>query len=217
MLARSLSGARLRPMPQTAWATTATATIFKPRSQPASAKSNEPTPKANTVSNTADGRVNPSQAANPPGSPARMIPTVIPTWLLAGPGRNWHRATTSGVASLIQPLSPGDVLFAEVAQMGHRPAEGSQPQPQRHQKDLNDPLGRPDGTVSQSPTPVNPWAWRRSRPLPSFPRPTVISAPTVIPAKAGIQVPSHRCMGRKSFPPFTVIPAEAPKSPVPRR
>jgi hypothetical protein len=24
-----------------------------------------------------------------------VIPTAIPTWLLAGPGRNWHSATRS--------------------------------------------------------------------------------------------------------------------------
>jgi len=31
----------------------------------------------------------------PPSMPARVIPTAMPTWLLAGPGRNWQRATIS--------------------------------------------------------------------------------------------------------------------------
>jgi hypothetical protein len=43
----------------------------------------------------ADGSVNPSHAANAPATPARACPTAMPTWLLAGPGRNWQRATRS--------------------------------------------------------------------------------------------------------------------------
>ncbi len=44
---------------------------------------------------TADGSVKPSQAASPPASPPRERPTAKPTWLLAGPGRSWQRATRS--------------------------------------------------------------------------------------------------------------------------
>ena len=44
---------------------------------------------------TADGPEKPSQAANAPGRPARSMPIVIPTWLDAGPGRNWQSATMS--------------------------------------------------------------------------------------------------------------------------
>ena len=42
-----------------------------------------------------DGKVKPIQAANPPSRPPRMMPIPMPTWLLAGPGRNWHSATRS--------------------------------------------------------------------------------------------------------------------------
>ena len=41
------------------------------------------------------GTVKPSQAASPPGRPARSMPIVMPIWLLAGPGRNWQSATMS--------------------------------------------------------------------------------------------------------------------------
>ena len=37
----------------------------------------------------------PSQAAKAPLTPARNMPIAKPTWLLAGPGRNWQSATTS--------------------------------------------------------------------------------------------------------------------------
>ena len=46
----------------------------------------------------ADGVVKPSQAAKAPGRPARRMPRLIPTWLLAGPGRNWQSATMSAKA-----------------------------------------------------------------------------------------------------------------------
>ena len=94
--ARVRSGVRLRAMPYTATATTATATAFSPRSQPPSASpSKAATPYPNAISSAADGRVKPSHAATPPAKPARVIPTAMPTWLLAGPGRNWHSATRS--------------------------------------------------------------------------------------------------------------------------
>ncbi len=96
IVARSRSGQSERAMPQTAWATTATATTLSPCSQPASAAlANAPMPNANAMSARADGMVKPNQAAKPPRRRARAIPIAMPTWLLAGPGRNWQRATTS--------------------------------------------------------------------------------------------------------------------------
>jgi hypothetical protein len=41
------------------------------------------------------GSVNPSHAAKAPAQPARILPTAIVSWLLAGPGSVWHRATRS--------------------------------------------------------------------------------------------------------------------------
>ncbi|CPO42683.1 Uncharacterised protein [Bordetella pertussis] len=35
------------------------------------------------------------QAAAMPAQPARASPSAMPVWLLAGPGRNWHSATSS--------------------------------------------------------------------------------------------------------------------------
>ena len=43
----------------------------------------------------ADGSVNPHQAASAPLQPARTSPIDSPTWLEAGPGRNWHSARIS--------------------------------------------------------------------------------------------------------------------------
>jgi hypothetical protein len=89
MPARGLSGARLRAMPQTACATTATATIFSPWMMPsATGPEKEPEKSAKRNSAIAEGNVNPSQAAIPPASPLREIPRAKPIWLLAGPGRN---------------------------------------------------------------------------------------------------------------------------------
>ena len=95
-VARGRSGVRLPAMPYTANATTATATTLSPRSQPPAASSpNAAMPYPNRISSAADGRVKPSHAATPPPMPARVMPTAMPTWLLAGPGRNWHSATRS--------------------------------------------------------------------------------------------------------------------------
>ncbi|MOA10920.1 hypothetical protein D3C78_1308300 [compost metagenome] len=94
--ARSLSGHRVLAMPQTACATTATAASFSPCTAPDWASQLHCCmPKANRMSSMADGRVKPSQAAKAPVQPARPRPSAKPTWLLAGPGRNWHSATRS--------------------------------------------------------------------------------------------------------------------------
>ena len=96
MTVRRRSGVRVRAIPHTAWATTATATSFRPWITAwAQTPLMNPTPKANTVIKIADGKVKPAQAANAPGQPARRQPRPKPTWLDAGPGRNWLSATRS--------------------------------------------------------------------------------------------------------------------------
>ncbi|CFN26153.1 Uncharacterised protein [Bordetella pertussis] len=83
-------------MLQTACATTATAASFSPCSAPEAARpSSCPRPSANASMNSADGRVKAIQAAAMPAQPARASPSAMPVWLLAGPGRNWHSATSS--------------------------------------------------------------------------------------------------------------------------
>ena len=79
IVARSRSGASVRAMPQTAWATTATAASLRPWSQPAPERSSPRTPSPNSTMATADGRVKPSQAATPPASPARTMPMAMLT------------------------------------------------------------------------------------------------------------------------------------------
>ena len=76
-------------MPQSAWATTATAASSSPCSQFTPILG--PTASrliARITSSTADGSVKPSHAARAPGRPPRPKPSAMPTWLLAGPGRN---------------------------------------------------------------------------------------------------------------------------------
>ena len=86
-LARFRSVASLRCKSRTAWATTATAATSKPRTQPPSIQLgwNESSGAASTI-NTAEGNVNPAQAARPPSHPARIRPKPIPTCELEGPG-----------------------------------------------------------------------------------------------------------------------------------
>ena len=85
-----------RAIPHTAWATTATATTLRPCTSPAGMPSPPAeNPRPNNASAKADGSVKPTQAASAPPQPLRISPSAIPTWLLAGPGKNWHSATRS--------------------------------------------------------------------------------------------------------------------------
>ncbi len=94
--ALSRSGQSVRAMPQTAWATIATATSLSPCNNPVPiGPLSELAAYANNRSATAEGSVNPAQAASPPRYPARRIPMEKPTLLLVGPGANWQRATNS--------------------------------------------------------------------------------------------------------------------------
>lgn len=43
---------------------------------------------ANRINAIAEGKVKPAQAARAPEYPDRDNPMAIPTWLLAGPGKN---------------------------------------------------------------------------------------------------------------------------------
>ena len=96
MLARRASGARDFAIPITACPTTATAAALSPSTQPAEERPPRAvTPKANATRSRAEGMVKPTHAATRPQKPARCRPIAIPTWLDAGPGRNWHSATRS--------------------------------------------------------------------------------------------------------------------------
>ena len=56
---------------------------------------------AKAISAMALGKVKPSQAAKHPTQPARISPKAMPTWLLAGPGKNWHSATRSAYCASV--------------------------------------------------------------------------------------------------------------------
>ena len=96
MAMRVRLGARERCMERTAWATMATATSSRPwRARKAMGPVKRLWPKAKANMSSAEGRVKPSQAASPPGSPPRRRPRAKPVWLLAGPGRDWASAMIS--------------------------------------------------------------------------------------------------------------------------
>jgi len=95
IVARERPVAKFLAMPHTAWATTATAATSKPWIQPVPRKENSLNKEANAASATAEGRVKPAQAAIAPQKPVRINPIAMPTWLIAGPGKNWQSATRS--------------------------------------------------------------------------------------------------------------------------
>ena len=90
---------------QTACATTATAASLSPWTQPAPERSAVAATRPRTVRAMADGSVKPSHAASPPARPARRVPMAIPSWLLAGPGRDWHSADEVGERGLVEPAA----------------------------------------------------------------------------------------------------------------
>ena len=83
------------PIAITAAATTAAAANSSPCTHPASVRSTSRAQIASAVMITAEGRVNPTQAARPPSFPARSTPIAIPSWLDDGPGNRLVSATSS--------------------------------------------------------------------------------------------------------------------------
>ena len=88
-------GRRLWAMPSTACATTATATSLRPCSSPRL----RALKRARAIRDERHGDRRRQGEAGPgrqrAGIAARMRPMANPTWLLAGPGRNWQSATRS--------------------------------------------------------------------------------------------------------------------------
>lgn len=83
-------------MPQTACAAIATAAIWSPSSTPVpTGPDMDAAVIAKTSRISADGSVKALNAASAPSQPARITPSAKPTWLDAGPGRNWQRAAKS--------------------------------------------------------------------------------------------------------------------------
>src|SRR3546814_19134992 len=88
-VARSTPVHRLRAIPHTACATTATAAIFKPCSITlGTASPQAEIPSAKRMSTIAEGSVKHNQAASAHAYPDRDNHHAKPTWLLAGPGQN---------------------------------------------------------------------------------------------------------------------------------
>ena len=82
------------PIPIMAWATMATATSFNPWIQ-VKLESLLINNAEKTISIITEGSIKPIKEIIPPRIPPLIVPIPIPTWLLAGPGKNWHSATKS--------------------------------------------------------------------------------------------------------------------------
>ena len=99
---RGASGVSRRAIASTAWATTATAAALSPATAPATGPSDGIAAPATTTPSRAIraalGSVKPTHAAIAPGQPARSRPIATESWLLPGPGRAWHSATSSAKA-----------------------------------------------------------------------------------------------------------------------
>jgi hypothetical protein len=54
----------------------------------------------------------------------------MPSWLDAGPGRELAERDEIGEGGLVEPAKPGDEALAKIADMGDRPAEGGEAEPQ---------------------------------------------------------------------------------------
>jgi len=59
----------------------------------------------------------------PPGKPARNTPRMMPTWLLAGPGKELAKRNNVREDRLIEPLAALDKFVREIADMSDWPAE----------------------------------------------------------------------------------------------
>jgi undecaprenyl-diphosphatase len=132
-LARSVQS--FLPMPQTAWATTATAASFNPCSQPASWRSpKEATPSAKPSIKSADGSVKQQEATSAPSSPARSMPrprafvdiiqsgTVLAVMVYFR-GDLWRIARGTSVAVLAgRPMSTQDARLGWYIVLGTIPA-----------------------------------------------------------------------------------------------
>ena len=128
---RGQSGARLPAIDQTACATTATAASLRPWTQPAPDRSVVAATSPNSVRATADGSVKPSHAAMPP-SHAGASRADRDADLAAGrSGQHLGQRHHVAEGRLVQPAAARHVLPAEVAEVGHRPPERGQAEPQR--------------------------------------------------------------------------------------
>ena len=98
--------------------------------------------RSTRTSGSREGSVNPAQAASAPRQPARCRPMRKPTWLLVGPGSNWHSATISANSSAVEPAAALHVVALEISQVRDGAAEGAATQLQGGQQHRP---GRPCG------------------------------------------------------------------------
>jgi len=86
---------------------------------------------------------------------ARSRPAAMPTWLDAGPGRNWQSAT-SRRSSRRRASAALHELGAEISEMRDRTAEGGEAEPQENAEDL-EPC--PQARRRRRREAARPWSW----------------------------------------------------------
>ena len=153
MIERATSGASVRHMTSTAWATTATAASLSPRTQPASVRSADSVSSAKATRMIADGRVNPEpgEDAAEPSGPKRS--DRDPELAAGRTGERLAEREEVGEARLVEPPAALDVLAAEVGDVGDRPAEGRQAEAEGCAEDLGQRGTVLDARCQIAPTP----------------------------------------------------------------
>src|SRR5262249_44306424 len=125
-VARGRSGASVRAMPSTAWATTATAATLRPCNQP------EPAAEAKRHEGGGRGQGESAPGRQGPGIPAAQQADGDAHLARGRPGQERAERDQVGVALVVEPGPPAHELLAEIAEMGDRSAEGGQPEPKEH-------------------------------------------------------------------------------------
>src|SRR5271166_2344378 len=137
IVARSRSGQRFRAIPHTAWATTATATIFKPWSQAAAPKMAERGDAAAEQDQRQCGR---HGEPNPGGERPRYSSPRHPdddADLAARRSRQeLAQRDDIGVVRFVKPAAMLDELGAKEPEMSYRPAEGCEAEPRKDAQDF---------------------------------------------------------------------------------
>ena len=123
--------ASVRAIEITAESTMAAAASSSPCSQPAPEMSVAPTTSASAVRASADGRVKPSHASEATELARPQRPHGDPELAGRRPRQQVRERHQLGEARVVEPASADDVLLPEVPDVGNRPAERGQAEPER--------------------------------------------------------------------------------------
>ena len=129
-VARVLPVAMVPAMPHTAWATTATAAILRPCSQAASSDPNRSIPEREQDEGDGRGQGEPGPGRERAGEPGAVEADADADLAAGRPRQELAQRHQVRIGGLVEPMTAGHEFLPEVAEMGDRPAERGQPQPQ---------------------------------------------------------------------------------------